>query len=748
MTPRHLLVLLAAALCFVWLHALTVPRTLEDEDSINLAMGVESFDVARYAPHPPGYPVYIALAKASTAGVTRLHPDWSRDRRAAAGLASLSVVSGALGLFAFAALWRGLGVSAGWSILAAIGTSAAPLYWFTAARPLTDTPALVTAVAIQAAFLRGLRHFSERGTLPARWVIASMAAGVAIGMRSQTMLLTLPIMLLVIVRLLRDRRWAHGALLAGAALAGVLIWLIPLVHLTGGVDEYRRLVAGQGRHDVTSVEMLATNFSWRFFGDDLVGTFLAPWRLTAVSWAIVAAAALGIVRVARTGGGSLLMLCLLVVPYMMFHLLFHEVETIRYALPTVSMMAGLSGVALAWLGNYAGATLALAGTIACVAIVHPVTATYARGAPVFRVIQDIRSARLVADEAPRLEAHHDAWWAVSRALDWNRDRLDLAPPRLIERDETLRLVEYWRSGATTPIWFFSDPDRGDLRRFDPAATRHVRTRRLTPEVASLIGGLRPYDVGWWRLSAPAWMLGRGWALTREMIDEGEHSNGAVAYLRRQPGPVRLFVGTRHLETVSSPADVSASLDGVEIDCWRLAPGDSATRWLALPEGRLQGSGAYATLAFAVSPAPSQTRVVAFGQLDAAPPDTPMVAFGDGWSRVERDAALGARWRRTSAFSHLEVRHAGRPVKLTIRGNVPVEDFTMPPPVVVYAGKTIVAELVPARVFELSFELSPEVLDAAGGRVSIAVNLRRAFDEQQRGMTPRAFGIRVASVEIE
>ena len=37
---------------------------------INFALGVRSFDVAHHQPHPPGYPIFIAMGK----GVHRLIP--------------------------------------------------------------------------------------------------------------------------------------------------------------------------------------------------------------------------------------------------------------------------------------------------------------------------------------------------------------------------------------------------------------------------------------------------------------------------------------------------------------------------------------------------------------------------------------------------------------------------------------------------------------------------------------------------
>jgi len=65
-------VILAAL--FLALHLPYLPKSLEDLDSINFALGVRQFDVAHHQPHPPGYPVYIAVAKIVHAAV----PDEAR----------------------------------------------------------------------------------------------------------------------------------------------------------------------------------------------------------------------------------------------------------------------------------------------------------------------------------------------------------------------------------------------------------------------------------------------------------------------------------------------------------------------------------------------------------------------------------------------------------------------------------------------------------------------------------------------
>ena len=66
---------IALALAFLVAHLRDLPRTLEDLDSINFALGVESFSVAAHRPHPPGYPIFIGLAKLSSGALEIDLPD-------------------------------------------------------------------------------------------------------------------------------------------------------------------------------------------------------------------------------------------------------------------------------------------------------------------------------------------------------------------------------------------------------------------------------------------------------------------------------------------------------------------------------------------------------------------------------------------------------------------------------------------------------------------------------------------------
>ena len=151
--------LAALAVLYLVAHLLYLPPTLEDIDSINFALGVRDFDVARHQPHPPGYPVFIALAKASTGALQAIGV---RDP-APAALALLSALAGTALIPLLFALFRGLGAGvhlAWWAMAVAV---CSPLMWFTALRPLSDMTGLAFATATQVCLLSAGRPGSDAG---------------------------------------------------------------------------------------------------------------------------------------------------------------------------------------------------------------------------------------------------------------------------------------------------------------------------------------------------------------------------------------------------------------------------------------------------------------------------------------------------------------------------------------------------------------------------------------------------------
>jgi hypothetical protein len=169
--------LAALAILFLAAHLPYLPASLEDIDSINFAMGVERFDVPRHRPHPPGYPVFIAMGKASTAVLRAAGIDGAESR----GLAIWSALAGAALIPLLFFLFRSLDASPPRALLAAGLTAAAPLVWFTALRPLSDMAGMAAAVASQALVASVTLRPPQRAS--AAFLAGGFLAGLAIGIR-------------------------------------------------------------------------------------------------------------------------------------------------------------------------------------------------------------------------------------------------------------------------------------------------------------------------------------------------------------------------------------------------------------------------------------------------------------------------------------------------------------------------------------------------------------------------------------
>ena len=135
-------------------------------------------------------------------------------------------------------------------------TVSCPLFWYLAARPMSDLPGLAFALAAQACLMLAWWRQSpgpdgDRRLAPAMMaasgrmiVIGSLLAALSIGMRSQTVWFTLP--LLVLVLLDRVGRGVAGAMIGGGIMfvVGGLAWGIPLLV----VERRPRPLPGRARH--------------------------------------------------------------------------------------------------------------------------------------------------------------------------------------------------------------------------------------------------------------------------------------------------------------------------------------------------------------------------------------------------------------------------------------------------------------------------------------------------------------------
>ena len=96
--PSTFTPILVIAAIYLAAHLAFLAPALEDIDSINFALGLRHFDVADHQPHPPGYPVYIALGKMADAILQQVAPSVGFMRQESLALVSGSPIAGAIAL--------------------------------------------------------------------------------------------------------------------------------------------------------------------------------------------------------------------------------------------------------------------------------------------------------------------------------------------------------------------------------------------------------------------------------------------------------------------------------------------------------------------------------------------------------------------------------------------------------------------------------------------------------------------------
>ena len=202
-------------------------RSLWDWDEALFCLGMVEYDVTSHHPHPPGFPVYIGLAK-----VVRMVT--GDDFRA---FQSLNLVAGMLVFPAVFLLARQIGVRFGTSVVAGALCAFFPNVWFFGGTAFSDVPSIVLAVFAALFLFRGVE--SQRD-----YFIGTILLAMAIGIRPQNLLVGLfPGILATIRRPLRD---GLAALVLGVVIVSVAFGAA--VHATGTFDAFMTTVRGHGEY--------------------------------------------------------------------------------------------------------------------------------------------------------------------------------------------------------------------------------------------------------------------------------------------------------------------------------------------------------------------------------------------------------------------------------------------------------------------------------------------------------------------
>ncbi len=245
-----------------WLWALFVgicrgplfPLTEQDVDGANFARAVEKFDLVEWAPHPPGYPVFIAAAKCIRAVFL---DDPSRALAAVSLLSSVLLVAAVFSVFVRV-------FDRPTARLTSVLFLASPLLTLFSVRPLSD--GLGTALA-WAVLSLSLRARAESSDTVAAGVLA--LAALLPGVRASVLPFVLPPVLYALWT--SRRKW----LVFGAGFGTLLAYIVPYLIFVDVLFLFRRTISHAHGHFTDYGGSVFSNFDavHRFVG--LVRAFWA-----------------------------------------------------------------------------------------------------------------------------------------------------------------------------------------------------------------------------------------------------------------------------------------------------------------------------------------------------------------------------------------------------------------------------------------------------------------------------------------
>jgi len=221
------------------LYVATRSISLDDFDSFNFARAIDHFDVRQNQPQPPGYPVYVFLARLFDLVVS--------DHQLA--LTLLSAVCGAVAVVALDGIGRELGAS--W---AALPLAVMPLFWLSSGMALSDVSGLAFASVSVLLLARG------------RFVAGGALTGLTLGVRPQDAIVPLGVLVLLSASPLpppreraRVRELWRGSL---ASVLASLTWTVPLVVSLGGIGPAWAVMRGQSSYVGMADSLLARPLTW------------------------------------------------------------------------------------------------------------------------------------------------------------------------------------------------------------------------------------------------------------------------------------------------------------------------------------------------------------------------------------------------------------------------------------------------------------------------------------------------------
>ncbi len=308
---------------------IAVPASLWEWDDILFARALHKYDLIAHSPHPPGFPVFVAMTRVA---YWALHDEYRALTTVALIFASLLAPA----LFFF---YREVFQDRRIALAGALLGSFAPNVWIHSGAGRSDEVGMTLGVIGLTLVIHGLRS--------RRSLIAGCALfGLAMGVRVTLLPVMGPVIALVLIARLRRREWKLVAAALAAGTVCVFVWFAPFIyHVTW--DNYRQAMSGHTQYTLQTDTIFANTgngaLSYR-----LTRFFIEIWGQEWIMHTIYALSALGLIALVLKRQWRVIgWMALAFLPYMAFVLTLNTpLSAPLYSLPYIPLFTGLAACGL------------------------------------------------------------------------------------------------------------------------------------------------------------------------------------------------------------------------------------------------------------------------------------------------------------------------------------------------------------------------------------------------------------------
>jgi hypothetical protein len=328
-TNDHLIALGLFLLCIVT-RFIAIPASLWEFDDILFARALHKYDIAAHSPHPPGYPVFVAMTRA-------VYWVTGSEHRALTTVAFIFASLLAPALFYF---YREVLADRRIAFAGALLGSFAPNVWVHSGAGRSDAVAFTLGIIGLTLVLRGIRS-------PRSLIAGCAVFGLAMGVRTTLLPVMGPTIALIFFIRLRQRQWRSVLVAVAVGTLCVLIWYLPMIyHFTWPV--YRGAVNQQFRYILENDVIFSEVQSPRLFFYRLRRFFEHIWGVRWIMYLVYAFAIAGLIALSlERRWKTICLMAIAFLPYLIFTFVMNtRLNGPLYALPYMPLFTGFAACGL------------------------------------------------------------------------------------------------------------------------------------------------------------------------------------------------------------------------------------------------------------------------------------------------------------------------------------------------------------------------------------------------------------------